>query len=161
MNDTTPTEIEVIHGPRDDEGDPQPEPDAQPDSTEATPTDDAGEDDDRGDSRASRMRKRAQAAEAERDALRTQLTAARRSAAENACGLYQPAALWAAGVDVDTLYDDDGRLDPARLKEAAAHARATLGLATAPRPDPSQGPSGFHDSDDNGSWGEAFKSRHG
>jgi hypothetical protein len=94
------------------------------------------------DREAAKYRRRLRDAEAERDGLREQLTAVRRQAAEDASGLAKPASLWLAGVEVDSLFDAAGRLDPVRLTEAVKTATAALGLAQAPRtpkPDPSQG----------------------
>lgn len=93
---------------------------------------------------AAKYRRQLRAAEGERDTARQQLAAVRRQTAEDASGLLKPAGLWAAGVDVDTLYGDDGRLDRERLREAVTGASETLGLAPkprAPRPDPV---AGFH-----------------
>ncbi len=91
---------------------------------------------------AAKYRRQLRAAEGERDAAQEKLTAIRRQTAEDASGLLKPAGLWAAGVDVDTLYGDDGRLDRERLREAVTSASETLGLAAkarTPKPDPSQG----------------------
>ncbi len=91
---------------------------------------------------AAKYRRQLRAAEGERDTARQQLTAVRRQTAEDASGLLKPAGLWAAGVDVDALYGDDGRLDRERLREAVTGASETLGLTPKPRtpkPDPSQG----------------------
>ena len=52
------------------------------------------------------------------------------------------AGLWAAGVDVNDLFTDDGRLDRDRLSASVTDAVDRLGLTWAPRtpkPDPSQG----------------------
>lgn len=112
-----------------DDNEPEPSP-AEPDT------------DDSGDDGKSRYRRRAQAAEAERDQLREQLDAVRRQIAEDACGLAKPAGMWAAGVDVNDLFTDDGRLDRDRLSASVTDAVDRLGLTWAPRtpkPDPSQG----------------------
>ena len=88
---------------------------------------------------AAKYRKRAQEAEAERDRLRDRLTAAHMSIAESMTGLRKPSALWATGTTVDDLLDDDGDLDPIKVQEAAQAAVDELGIATAPKPDRSQG----------------------
>ena len=88
---------------------------------------------------AAKYRRRAQEAEAERDQLRDRLTAAHMSIAESMTGLRKPSALWATGTTVDDLLDDDGDLDPAKVQEAAQAVVDELGIATAPKPDRSQG----------------------
>lgn len=88
---------------------------------------------------AAKYRKRAQEAEAERDQLRDRLTTAHRTIAESMTGLRKPSALWATGTTVDDLLDDDGDLDPAKVQAAAQAAVDELGIATAPKPDRSQG----------------------
>ena len=88
---------------------------------------------------AAKYRKRAQEAEAERDQLRDRLTTAHRTIAESMTGLRKPSALWATGTTVDDLLDDDGDLDPIKVQEAARTVVDELGIATAPKPDPSQG----------------------
>lgn len=88
---------------------------------------------------AAKYRKRAQEAEAERDRLRDRLTAAHMSIAESMTGLRKPSALWATGTTVDDLLDDDGDLDPIKVQEAAQAVVDELGIATAPKPDRSQG----------------------
>jgi len=59
--------------------------------------------------------------------------------------LERPAALWASGVTVADLLDEDGQLDPAKVTEAAEAAQQTLGAAPArrtPKPDMTQGAHG-------------------
>lgn len=125
-----------------DDNEPEPEP-ADPDT---------------GDDGKAKYRRRAQAAETERDELRTQLDTARRGIIEDACGLTRPAALWAAGVDPNTLFGDDGQLDHDKLTAAVTDAADRLGLTRAPRtpkPDPSAGSaSGTTGS---ASWGAIFE----
>lgn len=113
--------------------------------------------DEHDDSKTGKLRRRAQTAEAERDQLRAQLDAARRHIVEDTCGLSRPAALWAAGVDPNTLFDNDGRLDRAALTAAVDGAVNTLGVSRAPRtpkPDPSAGSTG--DKDEQPSWSTLF-----
>ena len=88
---------------------------------------------------AAKYRKRAQEAEAERDQLRDRLTTAHRTIAESMTGLRKPSALWATGTTVDDLLDDDGDLDPIKVQAAARTVVDELGIATAPKPDRSQG----------------------
>lgn len=78
----------------------------------------------------------------ERDQLTEQVTNLRRTIAESMTGLHKPAALWAAGTDVNTLLDDNGNVDKAKVLAAVDAAANTLGLSRNPRPDPSAGSNG-------------------
>ncbi|WP_127783258.1 hypothetical protein [Rhodococcus sp. X156] len=108
-----------------------------------TPTEDTGEEAKPG-REAARYRRQLREAEAERDALRDQLTAAHKQIVEDAAGLTKPAALWAAGITVDELFTD-GHLDTDALTTAVTTAADALGLTRVPRTpkaDPSQGSHG-------------------
>lgn len=109
-----------------------PEQDTQTtDTQEATP--DAEQPDKAAESReAAKYRTRLRDTEAERDTLQEQLTAARKQIVESMSGLHRPDALWAAGVDLDTLIDDEGRINPMAVREAVTVASDTLGLARRP-----------------------------
>lgn len=147
MTDETP--LEQPDEARDEE-----QPDVEP------PADEQPADDDRDDGRAAKYRRRAQAAEAERDTLRTQLDTARRGIVEDACGLTRPAGLWAAGVDPNTLFDDDGRLDHDKLTEAVSDAVDRLGLTRAPRtPKPDLSAGSNNPADTAAAWGDIFTRR--
>lgn len=100
---------------------------------------------------AARYRRQLRQTESERDTLRERLTALQRAEVERLAGttgakLAAPSAIWADGVQLDDLLDQDGRVDPERVTAAAEQAAERLGLArrtpTRPRPDPSQGPRG-------------------
>ena len=105
---------------------------------------------------ARKYRKRAQEAEAERDALRTQLDTLRTSVAERMSGLTKPEALWAAGVTLEDVLDDDGNVDETKVRAAAQTASDRLGLARGPRPDPTQGARGTPTSSPLQNFAEAF-----
>lgn len=107
---------------------------------------------------AAKYRTRLREAEADRDTVREQMSALRRQVAEGASGLAKPAALWAAGVDPDDLFSDDGQLDTEALATAVEQATETLGAqrkSGTPKPDPTQGSQAtgvvFHDP-----WAQAF-----
>lgn len=109
--------------------------DQQPDPPidEAQGNDEAQENDKASESReAAKYRTRLRDTEAERDTLQEQLTAARKQIVESMSGLHRPEALWAAGVDLDALIDDEGRINPTAVREAVAAASDTLGLARRP-----------------------------
>lgn len=108
-------------------------------STEQTPETQTPETDTKAIRESAKYRKRAQEAEAERDQLRERLTAAHKSIAEGMSGLRKPSALWATGTSVDDLLNEDGDLDPAKVQEASQAVVDELGIATAPKPDLSQG----------------------
>jgi len=94
-----------------------------------------------------KLRKRAQAAETERDEVRGQLDALRRQVV---AGTIEATGVKAAGVlatveDIGTLFAEDGSLDGAALKTAIDSATEAFGLAhpvKAPKPNPAQGSSG-------------------
>lgn len=79
------------------------------------------------------LRQRAQAAEAERDALAAHLTTVRQAVAEQAMAraLKTPGAAWKLGLDVNSLFDQGGHLDPDAAREAAEQLRDTYGLESA------------------------------
>lgn len=132
--------------------------------TDETPLDEQPDeqpaDDERDDGRAAKYRRRAQAAEQERDTLRAQLDTARRGIVEDACGLTRPAALWAAGIDPHSLFGDDGRLDHDKLTEAVTDAADRLGLTRAPRtPKPDLSAGSNNPADTSVNWADIFTRR--
>lgn len=134
------------------------QPDVEPPAEQ--PADEQPADDDRDDGRAAKYRRRAQAAEAARDTLRTQLDTARRGIVEDACGLTRPEGLWAAGVDPNTLFDDDGRLDHDKLTAAVTDAADRLGLTRAPHtPKPDLSAGSNNPADTGAAWGDIFTRR--
>lgn len=106
---------------------------SDPPVDEAQGNDEAQENDKASESReAAKYRTRLRDTEAERDTLQGQLTEARRQIVESMSGLHRPEALWAAGTDLDTLIDDQGRIDPTAVREAVAAASDSLGLERRP-----------------------------
>lgn len=83
---------------------------------------------------AAKYRKRLREVEAENTALKEQLTALRRAEVERLTGLPKPAALWAAGTELEDLLDDAGVVDPAKVAAAVEVARETLGMTLPPAP---------------------------
>lgn len=130
--------------------DPAEEPDAdpaeqpeEPDASDAEEPDaDPAEDPEEPDGRlkkarddAARYRRELRAAEADRDAAREMLTAARSQIAEAAheasyIGQFIPWAALAAMVAIDDLFSEDGLLDPDRHAELAEQTAKRLGLPT-------------------------------
>ncbi|BBY36301.1 hypothetical protein MMAN_04350 [Mycobacterium mantenii] len=95
-----------------------------------------GEGDGKPSREAAKLRHRAQTAEAERDALATQLEAMQRAAIDShvtAMGM-KPAALWASGANLADLLGDDGTPDTAKVAAAAEAAKESLGVTTYTRP---------------------------
>lgn len=92
---------------------------------------------------AARYRSRLRETETERDTLQARLETMQRAEVERlAARLVEPSAIWAGGVTLADLLDDDGNLDPAKATAAIDQATSRLGLAvkpTTPRPDPAQG----------------------
>lgn len=88
-----------------------------------------------GNAEAAKMRHRAKAAEAERDGLRTRVESFQRAEVERLAGEHvkKPDALWAGGVELESLLGDDGNVDPAKVRTAALDAADRLGLER-PRP---------------------------
>jgi len=80
---------------------------------------------------AKRYRLRLREAEATRDQLAAQVEAMQRAEAERiaAATVIQPASIWAAGTTVADVLDDDGNVDPEKVKAATITAAESLGLA--------------------------------
>ncbi len=101
---------------------------------EPTPEEQA-EDGGKASREAATYRRRLRETETERDDLRTTVEALQRQEVERlaAAELAAPAALWRAeGVDLTTMLDDNGRVDPGKVTAAIADAKAALGLAGPP-----------------------------
>lgn len=100
-----------------------------------TPANDGGDTDSRG-REAAKYRRRLRDTEAERDALKDQLTTMRRQAVDQAVAEHgrgvTSAAMWAAGVEVDELIGDDGSIDTTKVLDAIESTRTTLGIASMP-----------------------------
>jgi len=94
--------------------------------------------------REAHYRRRAQAAEAERDQLRTQIDALRQDAVNGiatAAGV-DPRLLTAAGHQLTDFLTDDGRVDRTTVTEACAKAAAEFGVRPGLRSNPQQGARG-------------------
>jgi hypothetical protein len=111
-----------------------------PDAPQGDTGDDSADDDPADDGKAARYRKRAQAAEAERDKLTATLTATRQQivdAALTARGFDNDRLKAAAAIDVADVLDDDGQVDPALLAAAVDAAAEDLNVrAPSRRPIP-------------------------
>lgn len=81
-------------------------------------------------SEAAKYRTQLRATEAERDTLTSRLEAAHRTMVESIAGksLAKPEALWASGVQLQDLLDDDGNVDQEKVAEAISKASDELGL---------------------------------
>lgn len=109
----------------------QPEPvDEHQDQEVTEPTEDEATEDAGANREAARYRKRLRETEGERDQLAERLNAMRRTEVERLAGdtLRVPSALWASGVDLADLLDEQGNIDQAKVKAAAASALDSLGL---------------------------------
>ena len=133
-----PDDVSEIHTPADPVED-----DSSSDVTEPD-ADDQG--DGKGRSDAAKYRARLREAAAERDALRDQLAAQRRAIvdwrANSAAVSVDPALLDAAGIDVDTLLDENGHLDMSAVDEFIGATAKRFNLAQGFRPNRAQGTSG-------------------
>lgn len=104
---------------------------AEPDERAAQDEPDSHNDGSGDDRQAAKLRKRAQAAEAERDALREQVQALQRQqidAQVTAAGI-KPTAVWATGVELAELVTDEGTVDAEQVAAAIERARDELGVA--------------------------------
>lgn len=149
MTDTIETTEDTAEGTVEAAGTPQ-EPQDAPEAAQDA-AEDAGEPQDAADGRKgeARLRKRAQAAEAQVADLTGQLEALRRQVAEGAIHQagFKPDAVAAALDDGDltSLFGDDGNLDQDMLGLAIETARDRFGLEAPvkmPAPNPAQGTSG-------------------
>lgn len=97
-----------------------------------------------GSKREAKYRRELRQTETERDTLRAQVETLQRAEAERMSGLERGAALWATGLTVPDLLDDDGHLDAEKVALAARGAQETLGARPTgtPRPDLTQGGNG-------------------
>lgn len=106
------------------------EPDEEPDETSK-----AGRE-------AAKYRRRLRETEAERDALAQRVTDLQRSVVdgivtargEGGGRLYSAEPFWAGGVDLDTLLDDEGRVDTTKVLEAADDVARRFGITRRARP---------------------------
>lgn len=132
-----------------------------PETPQASEADEQQDDKTKAGREAAKYRTRLRDTEAERDALREQLTALRRQVVEDASGLAKPSALWLSDLDANTLFSDDGRVDTGAMTTALARVADDMGLQQAPRtprPDPSQGGGGSSSRAGATSWADVINS---
>lgn len=91
---------------------------------------------------AARYRRKLRETETERDQLAQRIESLQRSEVERHAGhLARPSAIWAAGVTVSEVLNENGDVDPNKVTEAVIAAADQLGLAhqrRAPKPNPAQ-----------------------
>jgi hypothetical protein len=133
---------------------------APPDETTTSTSTEQDGDHPRPSHREAKYRRALRETEAERDQLRERVEAMQRAEAERLASdqLARPAALWATGITLAELLDDNGAVSPDKVNAAAQHAADQLGVAPPsrpPRPDPTQGGRGatVEPADP---WAEAF-----
>lgn len=90
---------------------------------------------------AARYRRQLREVEGERDTLRGQLDAMRRSVVDGMveAAHLKPTALWASGAQLDALLDEAGVVDPVKVAAAIDGARDTLGIPPVPRAPSAEG----------------------
>ena len=95
------------------------------------PAEEHSDDDKPGSKREAKYRVQLRETEAERDQLRATVEALQRSEVERIAGqsIQRPAALWSTDVELSSLLDDAGRVDPFKVNAATKQATETLGLA--------------------------------
>ncbi|QZT56758.1 hypothetical protein [Mycolicibacterium austroafricanum] len=101
------------------------------DTSDATPEGSDSESDDAGLSRRDiKYRERLRETEAERDQLRATVETMQRREVERLAAehLVKPGSLWTVGVELENLLDDDGAVDPEKVRAAALDARQQHGL---------------------------------
>ncbi|WP_367582171.1 hypothetical protein [Tsukamurella tyrosinosolvens] len=115
--------------------------------------------------REARYRTQLRETEAERDKLAGRIEALQRTEAERLAAdiIAKPESLWAADVTLADLLDDDGQIDPDKVKAAAATARDNLGLEISAAERRKRGPvvplegTGRYRSVERNQWKDAFK----
>ncbi|WP_137149464.1 hypothetical protein [Mycolicibacterium sp. CR10] len=96
-----------------------------------SPAEGDDQDDEHGGNReAAKYRRRLRDTEAERDTLATLLEDMQRTEAERQAGevLAKGAALWVGGTTLADLLDDDGHLDPDKIRACAEEVREQYGI---------------------------------
>lgn len=123
--ETEPAETEPVN-----DATTQPDPTPGSDDTEPTPGSDDTEDQQATGNREARYRTRLRETEADRDRLAAHLATMQRAEVERLAAehLVKPSGLWASGVTVEALLDENGRVDPAKVQQATAAAIDSLGL---------------------------------
>jgi hypothetical protein len=101
------------------------------DTSNSEPEEPAG-DENPGSRREAKYRVQLRETEAERDQLRGTVEALQRAEVERiaASSIQKPSALWSADVELGTLLDDAGKVDPIKVAAAVKEATNTLGLAS-------------------------------
>ncbi|QFS91150.1 hypothetical protein FIV07_10330 [Mycobacterium sp. THAF192] len=137
MSDTVENTDTTEAAPEGDVSNATPEAAHQADTTEGvrnlTPegSDTESDPDDAGLSRRDiKYRERLRETEAERDTLRATVETLQRREVERLAAehLVKPGSLWTVGVELASLLDDDGAVDPEKVSAAAADARQQHGL---------------------------------
>lgn len=112
-------------------------PDVKADRAETDPeppADDQPAEDKPSSKREAKYRIQLRETEAERDQLRTTVENLQRAEVERlaAASIRKPTALWSTDVELSSLLDDAGRVDPDKVNAATKAAVETLGLAAKP-----------------------------
>lgn len=96
----------------------------------ALPADESIPEQDSGNREAAKYRTRLREVEKERDTLSERVTALQRAEIERIAGtkLEKPAGLWASGVELADLLDENGDVDVEKVTAAAETAQEQLGL---------------------------------
>lgn len=107
---------------------------------------------------AAKYRRQLREAETERDALLETVTALRRAEVERIAGttITRPEGLWAAGVDVNDLIDESGRIDEEKVRAATIEAADRLGLASRARNNVVPGAGRTPSVNQRNGWNDAF-----
>jgi hypothetical protein len=140
--------------------------DNRPPASEADTETDAPDDQDDDDNvtgEARKYRKRAQKAEAERDAAQEMLTKTRQFLVNNAVASvgYTPKLAELIAADMDALLDENGLPDTAKVYNAITSTAAEYGITRQPRPPRNNDQQGRGTSQPHGesSWSSALKGR--
>lgn len=110
------------------------EPPEAPEAPAPEPTDQEPTEDTKAGREAARYRTQLRETEGERDRLREQVASLQRAAVDGIAGnlVLNPAGVWASGLDVATVLNEDGTVDPAKAEAAVRSAAETLGLSPKP-----------------------------
>jgi division protein CdvB (Snf7/Vps24/ESCRT-III family) len=137
--------------------------------TETTHTEETNlthhEDDDtsrKASAEAKRYRLRLRETEAKLEAATARLESLERAEVERIAaelGLVKPQAIWAAGLDLNTLHDDEGNIDTELAHELVKSTADEFGLAAHPviQTNPAQSPDAQTVDTETNPWHEAFK----
>lgn len=114
----------------------------QPDEASEAGDDEETDETSKAGREAAKYRRRLRETEAERDALAQRVTDLQRSVVdgivtargEGGGRLHSAEPFWAGGVDLDTLLDDEGRVDTTKVLEAVDDVARRFGITRRPRP---------------------------